>query len=77
MLCLFYTNSAQAIPVFFTDRAAFVAAAGGLEGESFETSFSSSPVVSFDGFDVMVEEGDVSQARNFSFSDGTNALTDS
>ena len=50
--------SATAVPVFFTDRAAFDAATGvGLSFESFETPFSSSATVAFSGFSVSESGG--------------------
>ena len=76
-------GTANAVPVYFTDRALFDAATGvGLNFESFENDFSTAASISFGGFTVSETNGVniLGQARNFpglvdgAITDGTGAL---
>ena len=80
--CLF-AGSANATPIFFSDRASFDASTGGsLSFESFESDFAVTPTIAFAGFTVS-ETGGVNalaQLRNFpgavdgAITDGTGAI---
>jgi hypothetical protein len=79
----FASSSANAAPVYFTDRASFDAATGGgLNFESFEADFAAADTIVFAGFTVS-ETGGINalgQLRDFpglvdgAITDGTGAL---
>ena len=79
---LFTANPVPAAPVYFTDRAAFTAAAGGgLTFEGFEAAFAVAPSVTFAGFTVSETNGidALGQLRDFpalvaGITGGTGAL---
>ena len=80
VLSVFYVHPAAAVPMFFTDRAAFDAATGGgLSFEGFETPFAPAPSVSFTGFTL--SESDLftparSNIFSFDISGGTGLPTE-
>ena len=78
------SSSANAAPVYFTDRASFDAAAGGgLNFESFEADFAVADTIVFAGFTVSETGGigALAQLRDFpgtldaAITDGTGALS--
>jgi hypothetical protein len=78
LLAVGLTLRAEAIPMFFTDRASFNAAVSGtLIEERFEASFSSTSMVQFNGFKVSATVGNLVSTTSAGFvSEGLRSLTD-
>jgi len=78
---LYAATTVQSAPVYYSDRTAFEAAAGGgLSFESFEEEFTSSASVDFTDFTASETEGTnigfLVQLRNFASGSVSNAFTD-